>query len=230
MDKLQFKLEIFEGPLDLLLHLIAKHKLNIYDIEISSLLDQYLDYIGDMRAADLEVASEFLEMAAHLVYIKTVSLLPQPEEAEELKKELTGQLIELTRLKEAARRLAALREGYAVYVRRPVVLEEDPTYRHIHPSRDIYEAYLRATGKTRKRLPPPPSAFSEIVTRRMISVTSRIVYVLKRLYKEGRIEYQDLFNGSGRSEMVATFLAMLELLKAKRIRLSEDNRYVFFNR
>ena len=89
--QLNFKLDVFEGPLDLLLHLISKHKLNINDIEISKLLEQYLDVIAEMKMADLEVASEFLEMAARLVYIKTVSLLPRHEEAEDLKKELTGQ-------------------------------------------------------------------------------------------------------------------------------------------
>ena len=74
MEPINFKLEVFEGPLDLLLHLISKHKLDIADIEISSLLEQYLAYIEQMKLADLEVASEFLEMAARLVYIKTVSL------------------------------------------------------------------------------------------------------------------------------------------------------------
>ena len=94
MEKLQFKLEKFEGPMDLLLHLISKHKLNIYDIEISSLLEQYLNYINDMKAADMEVTSEFLEMAARLVYMKTCSLLPEDkEEEEQLKRELTGQLL-----------------------------------------------------------------------------------------------------------------------------------------
>ena len=94
MEQLEFKLEVFEGPLDVLLHLIAKHKLNIYDIPITALLEQYLDYIEQMKMADLEVTSDFLAMAAHLVYIKTVSLLPKHEEAETLKQELQGQLLE----------------------------------------------------------------------------------------------------------------------------------------
>ena len=88
MDNISFKLDVFEGPLDLLLHLISKHKLNINDIEISKLLEQYLLYIEQAKEQDLELAGEFLEMAARLIYIKTVSLLPKPEEAEEIKKEL----------------------------------------------------------------------------------------------------------------------------------------------
>lgn len=85
----------YEGPLDLILALISKHKLNIWDIEISSLLEQYMDYIRRRQEQDLEVASEFLEMASRLVYIKTVSLLPKYEDEEEkAKAELVGQLLE----------------------------------------------------------------------------------------------------------------------------------------
>ena len=87
MEQMSFKLEIFEGPLDLLLHLISKHKLNINDIPIVTLLDQYMEYIDKMSEQNMEIAGEFLEMAARLVYIKTVSLLPQHEEAEQLKKD-----------------------------------------------------------------------------------------------------------------------------------------------
>ena len=93
MDKLQFHLPSFEGPLDLLLHLIRKHKLNIHDIEISSLLEQYLNFLNDMQAENLENTSEFLEMAARLVYIKTCSLLPRQEEEKALREQLTGELL-----------------------------------------------------------------------------------------------------------------------------------------
>ena len=94
MSTVSYKLDTFEGPLDLLLYLISKHKLDIANIEISLLLVQYLDYIDEISEQDMEYAGEFLEMAARLVYIKTVSLLPQHEEAIELKKELEGRLIE----------------------------------------------------------------------------------------------------------------------------------------
>ena len=94
MEKPQFKTGGFEGPLDLLLYLIQKHKLDICDIEISALLEQYLAYIDAMGQDDLEIASEFLEMAARLVYIKTAMLLPRhEEEGVKLKAELQGQLL-----------------------------------------------------------------------------------------------------------------------------------------
>ena len=92
MEKISYKLDVFEGPMDLLLHLITKHKLDIYDIPILELVEQYTAYVREMQDENMEVASEFLEMAARLVYIKTVSLLPVYEEAEELKNELRDEL------------------------------------------------------------------------------------------------------------------------------------------
>ena len=228
--QLNFKLDVFEGPLDLLLHLISKHKLNINDIEISKLLEQYLDVIAEMKMADLEVASEFLEMAARLVYIKTVSLLPRHEEAEDLKKELTGQLLEYQACKAAAARLALQNNGYNIFVRQPEKLPIDKTYMREHLSDELLFAYLDVIGKAKRKLPPPASAFSGIVTKRMVSVTSRIIFVLRKLYNSGKVEYNQFFATGDRSGMVATFLAMLELIKSKRITVSDDNTYVYFDR
>ena len=106
--KLSYRLENFEGPLDLLLFLIAKKKLQIVDISISELVDQYMEQIEAMREQDMDIASEFVEMAARLVYIKTVSLLPKHEEAEELKKELEGQLLEYQECKRVAAQLSKM--------------------------------------------------------------------------------------------------------------------------
>ena len=94
MEKLNFKTEVFEGPLDLLLHLISQKKVSIFDVSVIDLIDQYMQYVSDMQENDLDVSSEFLEMAARLIYIKTVSLLPKHEEAESLQNELLGELIE----------------------------------------------------------------------------------------------------------------------------------------
>ncbi len=230
MEQLQFKLDVFEGPLELLLHLISKHKLDIYDIEISSLLAQYLDYINQMKAADLEIASEFLTMAARLVYMKTVSLLPRHEEAEELKRELQGQLLEYRLCQEMAQRLREQGIGGLLFIRPPMKLPADKSYRLSHPPKALLDAYLAAVGKARRRLPPPRTAFSGIVARRMVPVESRIVFVLKKLYEAGEVSYDEFFAVPDRSEMVATFLAMLELIKSRRIRISEDGSRVCFNR
>ena len=124
MEGLNFKLEIFEGPLDLMLSLIQKHKLNIQDIEISILLDQFMLYLDRMSEADLEIASEFLEMAARLIMIKSAALLPK-EEAEQMKKELQGALIEYALCKTMAERLRKRFLGDVVFVREPMEIEID---------------------------------------------------------------------------------------------------------
>ena len=116
MENLTYKLEVFEGPMDLLLHLISKHKLNINDIPIVELVNQYLDYVRQMEDADFDIAGDFLEMAARLIYIKTVSLLPRHEEAETLKKELTGELIEYRDCKLMAEKLSQLEESRREFV------------------------------------------------------------------------------------------------------------------
>ena len=105
MEKLEYHLQVFDGPLDLLLTLIAKNKLDIYDIPIAELLEQYMEQIALMREANLDVASEFLEMAARLVQIKAASLLPKHEDEEDPRAELTGQLLEYEQCKRAAARL-----------------------------------------------------------------------------------------------------------------------------
>ena len=94
MVDITYKLDVFEGPLDLLLHLISKNKLNIDDISLFELIEQYLAYIDKAKEQNADIQSEFLEMAARLVYLKTVALLPKYEEAELLKQELTGELLE----------------------------------------------------------------------------------------------------------------------------------------
>ena len=228
--ELQFHLGEFEGPLELLLFLISKHKLDIYDIEISALLEQYLDYIEQMQSADLEVASEFLEMAARLVYIKTVSLLPKQEEGEKLKAELQGQLLEYSLCRRVAGEMAEMYLGSRVLVRRPMELKVSAAYRGTHSPAELLASYRLAAGKAMRRMPPPAAAFSGIVSRKFVSVTSKIVYILKKLYRTGEVDYEEFFRAADRSELVATFLAMLELMKSKRITVSDDNTKVYFNR
>ena len=143
MEQISFKLEVFEGPLDLLLHLISKHKLNINDIPITELLDQYLDYISRMSEQNMEIAGEFLEMAARLVYIKTVSLLPQKEEAEQLKKELQGRLIEYSLCKKTAEIMKERYIGNVFAVRGQLTVEFDNTYPIIHDPQELLDAYLK---------------------------------------------------------------------------------------
>lgn len=224
MEQISYKLEVFEGPMDLLLHLISKHKLNIYDIPIIELVEQYIAYVKQMQDADMYVASEFLEMAARLVYIKTVSLLPVYEEAEDLKKELTGELLEYRDCQLMAGKLAQRTEGFDRFVREPIHIDIDPTYTRLHEPTELLRAYLNVVGKKMRKLPPPIEAFKGIVATKIVSVESKIKSIFKKLGKKGeKHRFCTLFtDAQSRSDMVATFLAVLELAKTKKLYLDGE--------
>lgn len=222
VEKLSFQTAEMEGPLDLILSLLAKHKLNIQDIEIFALVDQYLAAVEKM-GQDMEVASEFLEMAARLVHMKTVSLLPRHAELEELRQELTGQLLEYQACKAAALLLREQNQMGERFVRKTMEIPMDLAYHLRHSPQLLLAAYGAAMGKGLRRLPPPTEVFSQLVTRPMVSVSSRIIFILRRLYRGGRMPTGQLFSESReRSQLVATFLALLELMKGGRVRVSED--------
>ena len=222
-ETLSYKFDVFEGPLDLLLNLIAKNKLNIYDIPIAELLEQYMAQIHEMQAADMDVASEFLELAARLVHIKSVSLLPKKEEEAALKQELTGQLLEYQQCKEAAMRL---RERFSLdgIVRAQADIPADLTYKRHHKPQELLSAYLSMLGKKKPPEPQKPEdTISKLITRRVVSVASQIVFVLRSLWKKRHVSLKELFRGKNDpSERVAAFLAVLELVKDKRLRVDGD--------
>ena len=215
MQELKFKLEVYEGPLDLMLSLIAKHKLNIYDIEISLLLEQFLLYLDRMKEADIEIAGEFLEMAARLIYIKSAALLPK-HEAEEMKKELQGVLIEYAMCKQIALQLQQSWVGDDVFVRPPVQVEENKAY--------LAMSNLNYKDAVRKAVPHVKPA----IAKSFVSVFTKIVYVLKRINDGHKVEVNSLYKGQSRSDCVAVFLALLELSKNSRIKFTDDNKYLHF--
>ncbi len=223
MEKIQYKTDVFEGPLDLLLHLINKHKLNINDIPIFQLVEQYIEYVKMMEESDMEVASEFLEMAARLVYIKSVSLLPVHEEAQELKRELTGELIEYRDCKIMAGKIAEQTDGFNHFYRETMELEKSTKYERLHETDDLLRFYLSAVGRGKRKLPPPIEAFTAIVTKKIVSVSSRVSGIFGRLKRGAKHTFKEFFSDAkSRSEMVATFLAMLELIKANKISVGDD--------
>ena len=224
MDVLSYKLEVFEGPLDLLLSLISKNKLNIYDINVSNLLDQYMEQIKTMQENQMEIASEFLEMASRLVYIKSAMLLPKAEEAEQLKQELTGELLEYQLCKEMADKLSKRTDGFDTFVRKPMPIPVNKEYRRHHEAQELLEAYFSAVGRGLRKLPPPVESFTPLVAKKLVSVSSRVVHILRGLRKKSRIRFSALFEqAESRSELVATFLAVLELIKAKRVHVSGEH-------
>ena len=232
MSAPEFKLEKFEGPLDLLLSLIAKHKLDIYDIPISELLEQYLAYIEKMRVHDMDIASEFLEMASRLVYLKTIMLLPQhEEEAEVLKSELEGQLIEYGVCKIVAKTLGEQNVGGSIFVREPEKIELPKKYEGSMDIKELLSAYIAVAGKRERKMPPPASAFSEIVARRMVSIKSRVMIIMSKLLgnKKGVPIEEVWLENNDRFELVAAFLAVLELIRHERIVVTDDGKRLRYN-
>lgn len=228
-EKISYKLEAFEGPLDLLLHLISQNKLNICDIPISELVDQYLEHIKMMQKANADVATEFMTMASRLIYIKTAMLMPRHEEAEELKKELVGELMEYQLCRDMAEKLAR-QANFDLFSREETELPVDNTYRLSHDVSVLYNAYISAAGRRRAKEPPSTEAFEEIVSKPVVSVTSRAIFVLRKLYLRPKLSLGELFEMSAsKSEAVATFLAILELLKAKRVALDDQSNLIFQN-
>ena len=218
-----FKLEDFEGPLDLLLYLVSKNKMNIYDIEIVALIDQYVSMVNGLPVYQMESASEFIEMAARLVQMKSYFLLPKSEEAERMKEELTGMLVEYSACKEVAAQLRSMAEGVYTVVREPAEVELDTEYRLRHDVYLLEEAYNALQGRSRQKQPPRQEQFEPLTTAPFVSVTSRIIHVLRGLMT-GRVRrLRQLFvKEGGRSQTVATFLAVLELVRAGRIAFAVD--------
>lgn len=224
MDKISYKLEVFEGPMDLLLHLITKHKLDIYDIPIFELVEQYTGYVREMQEENMEVASEFLEMAARLVYIKTVSLLPVYDEAEELKKELRDELLEYRDCKILAGKLAQMTDGFNLTPRKfPEEVTPDNSYKRLHEPEELLSAYSMAAGKKLRRLPPPIDTFKTIVAKKIVSVGSKIETIVTSLKRKQKRRLYDIYKeAKSRSELIAAFLAVLELAKNKTIYVSGE--------
>ena len=218
-----FKLEDFEGPLDLLLYLVSKNKMNIYDIEIVALIDQYVSMVNGLPVYQMESASEFIEMAARLVQMKSYFLLPKSEEAERMKEELTGMLVEYSACKEVAAQLRSMAEGVYTVVREPAEVELDTEYRLRHDVYLLEEAYNALQGRSRQKQPPRQEQFEPLTTAPFVSVTSRIIHVLRGLMTDRVRRLRQLFvKEGGRSQTVATFLAVLELVRAGRIAIADD--------
>ena len=223
MENLTYKIEVFEGPMDLLLHLISKHKLNINDIPIAELVDQYLDYVKKMEEENFEIAGDFLEMAARLIYLKTVSLLPRHEEAETLKRELTGELIEYRDCKLMAQKLSKRTDGFNRFVRDAQGGWVNYDYERFHEGEELLNAYINAAGKAQRKLPPPIDSFKVIVAKRFVNVASKVRTVMRKLWSGKKVKFLSLFEGAqSKSDLVATFLAVLELAKTKKISIDGD--------
>lgn len=222
-------MEDFDGPLDLILHLLSKNKIEIRDIQISLLLDQYLEWMEKREELNLEVASEFVTMAAHLVYIKTRMLLSiDDEEAMSEMEQLMAALEEhkhhesYLKIKEVTGPLGRRYDYGKDYIAKvPEVIKVDKTYQYIHDKFDLLAAMNSVMEKVDNKLPPAVHAFEGIVGREPYPVSDKARAIIARLAQFGVTRFRALFKSSrSRSEVVATFLAILELCKASRVHLA----------
>lgn len=222
------ELQDFEGPLDLILFLLSKNKMEIQDISISLICDQYLAWLDRRQQLDLEIASEFAAMASHLVYLKTRMLLSiEDEEAKNEMEALIQSLEERRRgesyayVKAMAEKLAPLGEfGRCVCVRGPEPLDGGEI-EYDHRPRDLIRAMRELQARAERKLPPPKAAFQEIARHEPYPVERKARDILRRLRDGTVTRFLQLFHGSrSRSEIVATFLAVLELCKARRLLLA----------
>ena len=220
-------LEIFEGPLDLLLYLIKKDEFNIEDIPIAQITEQYLQYMELMRMLDLDIAGEFLVMAATLMHIKSKMLLP-PEDVEEEKseedprEELVKKLLEYRKFKEAAEQLKT-REAHQKEVfsrpgtRQPI--EDSAQEDKFYFEASIFDL-LSAFSKVLKEV--PKNKFYEVV-KDEVTVSDKIHEIFHILVKKSVIYFLELFNKArNKIDIIATFLALLELIRMKEILVKQD--------
>ncbi|GIP32338.1 ScpA family protein [Paenibacillus sp. J2TS4] len=236
--KVTFKLETFEGPLDLLLHLIDQAEVDIYDIPIKEITDQYLEYISAMQQLELEVTSEFLVMAATLLSIKSKMLLPKPPvielewdgmeegEGEDPRAELVRKLIEYRKYKGIADHLRDKElERSLIYTREP---EDLTPYvpKNVNPVEGIHVADLVWAFQKALRKMAERNRITKI-RRDEISVKDRITEIVTLLdNRGGRVLFSKLLEtGFNREDIVVTFLALLELMKMKKVQCYQHNRF-----
>ena len=222
-------MEDFVGPLDLILHLLSKNKMEIKDIQISLILEQYLDWMNKRKELDLEVASDFITMASHLIYIKTRMLLSINDEEAMSEMEQLIATLEAHQRNENYLKIKAIvpfmddryQYGRDYLTKVPEPIQPDKTYHYVHEKEDLFKAITAVLNRSDHKLPPPVAAFQGIVGREVYPVADKAGEIIQRLLHLGITRFRALFKGNrSRSEVVATFLAVLELCKAHRLRLA----------
>ena len=225
-------MEDFEGPLNVIFLLLSKNKIEIQDVSITAILEQYLAYLEEMKRLDIELASEFITMASHLMLIKTKMLLSTAEavEAESELDLLRQSLLErqrndaMNQIRIAITDLEPRNElGRNIFTKPPEPLRRDTTYRYLHEVDDMLWALEEIAERNQRRLPPPTVSFRGIVGKEPYPVTRKARELVKNLILRGVQKLKNLFKGSrSRSEIVATFLAILELCKTNAVALEDD--------
>ena len=225
--------EDFEGPLDVIFLLLSKNKIEIQDVSITAILEQYLAYLDEMKQLDMQIASEFITMASHLMLIKTKMLLSAAEQAEAESEldQLRQSLLERRRreameqIRQAIVQLEPRNEiGRCIFTKESEPLPKEKTYRYQHSTADLLRALDLIAERNQRQLPPPTANFKGIVAKEPYPVNRKAGEVLRQLVLRGVERLKSLFRGNkSRSEIVATFLAILELCKTNSVVLEDDN-------
>lgn len=215
MDEKILKIEQYEGPLDLLLALIQKHKIDILDIPISTICEQYIEYIETLREHQMEVTGDFIVMGAQLMLIKSRMLLPRDEDEEDPRQVLVDALLEHRKAELAAVVLKdRAEEYYNRFTREP---EELPpgSYSRLHPVSLLMEAFIRLEARIPDEITPPtPALFEKLENERYFTVDEKVLHISKRMSRFRRCAFTLLFDDCrGRGEIIATFLALLEMVR-----------------
>lgn len=223
MEDVSFKLEVFEGPLDLLLHLISQNKVSLDDIPISLILDQYLAYLEAMSSLNMEVTSEFIVMAAQLILLKSKMLLPVPQtEEEDPRAELARRLAEYKLIKGVSAELTAEQKRVGLlFTKQPEPLPEQE-YAYSHSGDELFRAFTALFE--REAAPPPqvPPVFREIVGKESESIAAAAKRVLS-LLTHTRMTLTDILVSSGdRRSAVVTFIALLELCRESKLEFDDE--------
>lgn len=222
MDNILYKLDNFEGPLDLLLTLIQKSKVSIYDIPIVEITDQYLEAIEGIEETSLDNTGEFIVMAAQLLYIKSKMLLPKTEEEDEEdpREELAQRLLEYQKIKEASVELrkTEFSSKYMVFRDEEEIKFPVPEYDRQHDVSALIDAFNSILARRIRKEVPTKKAFSGIVGREKVSVDDMVEKICKRLKSSKKLQFKSLFGeNDSKPEMIATFLAVLEMIKLNRL-------------
>ena len=225
MEAVTYRLDQFEGPLDLLLTLIQKNKVNISDIPIALICDQYMVYITKAEELDMEVASEFLVMASHLMLIKSKMLLPRPEdEKADPRAELTDALLRYQQAKEAVVKLSPM---YAYYSGRMIKdtdeISVDKTYVHDQDVTALCAAVRRIIAYNNALEKAATTAFKPMISKPIIPVEIKIVSILRTVEKRGAASLYELVSDEATlPDAIAAFLGVLELIKVRKLLVADE--------
>ncbi len=225
MDAVTYRLEQFEGPLDLLLTLIQKNKVSITDIPIALICDQYIEYIEKAQELDMEIASEFIVMASELMLIKSKMLLPKVEEEDDdPRMALTDALLRFQQAKEAAQKLSPLYSYYSArMVKDTDEISIDRTYVHDQDVESLCAAVRRIVAYNESARKPAKETFAPMISKPVIPVEIKIRSIVKRVKKKRVTTLKDLLSGEHSvPDIIAAFLGVLELIKIRKLIISDD--------